>query len=829
MKSERWHEIEKLYHDALELEEAERAQFLDRACAADLALRHEIESRLAYKSRAENIIETPAIEVAANLLAEIQSRSMVGRRIGPYEIMSLLGAGGMGEVYLAEDSRLGRKVAVKLLTGEFTRDEERVRRFDREARAASALNHPNILTIYETGEVEGGNYIVTEFIEGQTLRHRMENTRMEIEAALDVARQVASALSAAHQAGIVHRDIKPENIILRPDGIAKVLDFGLAKPAEPHSLANDTQAPTNFRTGPGIVMGTTSYMSPEQVRGMKVDQRTDIFSLGVLVYEMIAGRRPFEGETGADIVVSILEKEPLPLAHHASETPAELERIVGKCLRKDRAQRYPSALDLLIDLKDFRSRRSKEQATVKPAHSIAVLPFVNMSADPENEYFCDGLAEELINALAKVEAIQVAARTSAFSFRGRELDIREIGSKLNVSTVLEGSVRKASSRLRITAQLVNVSDGYHLWSERYDRQMEDVFAIQDEITLAIVDALKVRLLGEERAALLDRYKDNLEAYNLYLKGRYFWNKRPATEELEKGIEYFEQAIEEDPAYALAYAGLADSYAMLGSWENGTLAPREAMPKAKAAAEKALEIDEGLAEAHASLAFARLHYDWDWSATEMECKRGIELNPNYASVHHWYSHYLTVVGQSEESLAESNRSLELDPLDLVINAHLAWHYYFAGQYDQAIEQCHKTLELYPASFWPRFFFALAYEQKGMYGEAFREFQKAITVSGNVTYAAAGLGHAYAVSGKKAEAQTLLKELKGLSEQKYVQSYDIALIYAGLGDKDQAFDWLEKACRDRSGWMPYLKIEPRLNGLRSDPRFEDLLGRIGLEPR
>lgn len=828
MKPERLQQIEKLYHAALELGESQRSAFLDQACAGDDALRRELESLLAFQSRAENFIESPALEVVAGMLAKGQARQAIGQTLGPYRIVSMIAAGGMGEVYLAEDSRLGRKVAVKLLPAHFTRDEERVRRFRLEARAVSALNHPNILTIYEVGEAGGTDYIVTEFIEGEMLRQQIANAPMEIEAALDVAIQVAGALSAAHQAGIVHRDIKPENIMLRPDGIVKVLDFGLAKLTEPRPPDGDAEAQTHFRTEPGIVMGTVRYMSPEQVRGLKINAETDLYSFGVVLYEMVTGRVPFEGKTHADLVVSILEKAAPPLAHYAANIPAELERIVGKCLEKDAARRYPSARDLFIDLKNLQSRRPEGQRAVQPSHSIAVLPFVNMSADPENDYFCDGLAEELINALTKVKAIKVAARTSAFSFKGKGPDIREIGRKLNVSTVLEGSVRKASSRLRITAQLINVADGYHLWSERYDRQMEDVFATQDEITLAIVDALKVTLLGDERAALLNRYKNNLEAYNLYLKGRYFWNKRPATQELTRGIEYFQQAIEEDPGYALAYAGLADSYAMLGSWENGSLSPREAMPKAKAAAERALEIDEALAEAHASLAYARLHYDWDWPAAEMECKRGIELNPNYASIHHWYSHYLMAAGCSEASLEESERALELDPLDLVINAHLAWHYYFAGQYDQAIERCHKTRELYPASFWPRFFSGLAYEQKGMYGEAIAEFREAIVVSGSVTFAVAGLGHTYAIAGKQAEAKTLLSELKESSKQKYVQSYDVALICAGLGENDQAFDWLEKACVDRSGWMPYLKLDPRLHRLHPDPRFQDLLRRVGLVP-
>jgi serine/threonine-protein kinase len=470
--------------------------------------------------------------------------------------------------------------------------------------------------------------------------------------------------------------------------------------------------------------------------------------------------------------------------------------------------------------------RLKTQLVSPPAPSIAVLPFVNMSADRDNEYFCDGLAEELINALTKLEQLHVVARTSAFSFKNKEVDVREIGRKLDVIYVLEGSVRRAGDRLRITAQLIDVRDGYHLWSERYDREASDVFAIQDEISLAIVDKLRIRLLGQEKATLLTRYRDNLEAYNLYLKGRYYWDQRP--QGLKRAIESFQQAIEKDPDYALAYAGIADCYVTLGSWENGTFPPLEAIPKAKAAAKKAIELDDTLPEAYASLAYATMNYDWDWPSVESGYKHAFNLNPRYATAHHWYSHYLLARGRADESLVESKRCLELDPLDLIINIHLAWHHQFARQYDEALEQCWKVSELYPNSFWPSFFSALAYEQKGMYGEALAESEKAIKMSGNVTFTTAALGHLYALSGKQAEARKTIAELKELSSKRYVTAYDIAIIYAGLGENDQAFEWLDKALEERSSWLPYLGIEPRIDELRSDPRFKALLERVGLTP-
>ncbi len=464
--------------------------------------------------------------------------------------------------------------------------------------------------------------------------------------------------------------------------------------------------------------------------------------------------------------------------------------------------------------------------TLDTRPSIGVLPFVNISADPENEYFCDGLAEELIDALTKVERLHVVARTSAFSFKGKEMDVREIGRKLNVDSILEGSVKKAGDRLRITVQLVNVGNGYHLWSERFDRTMTDVFAIQDEIALATVETMKVKLLGDEKEVLLNRYRSNVEAYALYLKGRYYWAQRP--QGITKAIECFQQAIEKDPNYALAHAGLADCYVTLGSWENGSLPPQEAMSKGTAAAKKALTLDTTLAEAKSSLAYGTMHFDWNWPDAEASFRHALDLNPNYAVGHHWYAHYLTAKGRTEEALAESKRCLELDPLDLVINIHMAWHYQFARQYDEAIEQCRKTNELYPNSFWPSYFFALAYEQQGKIREAMREFDNAVRMSGNLTFSLAGLGHLYALSGKKAEALRVVNDLKDLSGKRYVPAYDVAVIHAGLGEKDRAFEWLEKAYAERSGWLAYLNVEPRMDPLRSDERFVDLVRRVGLSP-
>jgi serine/threonine-protein kinase len=492
----------------------------------------------------------------------------------------------------------------------------------------------------------------------------------------------------------------------------------------------------------------------------------------------------------------------------------------------------PAARERLLWLAtDAHRRWAEAAAAADPASnantpSIAVMPFLNLSTDPGNEYFCDGLAEELLNALTKVRRLFVVARASAFSFKGKDLDAREIGRRLNVDTILEGSVKRVDDRLRVAVHLINTNSGFQIWSERFDRRMTDLFALQDEITLAIVDQLKIELLEKEKLALLGRHPVNLEAFNLYLKGRFYWARRP--QGINKAIKYFELAIEKDPRSAVARAGLADCYVTLGSWENGTMPPVQAMAKAKSAASIALELDGRLAEAHATLAYRTTHHDWDWATAEAQFRRALELNPNYAVSYHWYSHYLTAMGRTEESLEASKRCLELDPLDLVINIHMAWHHQFARQYEEAVDQCWKTNELHPNSFWPPYFFALAYQQQGKIAEAEAEFQKAIRMSDNVTFTTAGLGHLYASTGKLADAQAIFKELGSRSQTNYVPAYDLALVCTGLGWADQAFDWLSKALEERSGWLAYLNVEPRVDTLRRDSRFDDLLRGVRLIP-
>jgi len=827
-----------------------------------------------------------------------------GTNLGRYEIRSQLGAGGMGEVYLAQDTELDRTVAIKILPEALASNQQRLQRFIQEAKAASALNHPHILTIHEIGTTGATRFIATEFIDGDTLRRRIRDGSLSLNEILDIAMQAAGALAAAHEAGIIHRDIKPENIMVRRDGYIKVLDFGLAKLTEPQGFTTDTEAPTKamVNTGAGTVMGTAYYMSPEQAKGTNVDARTDLWSLGAVLYEMVTGHVPFAGKTPTETISLILQKEPAPLTRYANEVPAELERIVTKALTKDREERYQTAKDLLIDLRNLKRKlevdaeidrtvpselraatstsssqggtpatASGAAAATAPAgaahaassaeyivsgikqhklaaaltvialvlgavglsfylharntevaiESIAVLPFQNRSTETDTEYLSDGLAESLIYRLSQLPNLKVSPTSSVFHYKGKEIDPVKVGQELGVNAVLSGRIVQRGDNLTISAELVDVRNNRLLWGEQYDRKMLDLLATQREIAREIVDKLKLKVSGEEKG-LAKHYTESNEAYQLYLKGRFYWNKRNA-DALKKSVEYFNQAIEKDPNFALAYAGLADCYVIPAN----PLPPREAMPKGKAAAMRALELDETLTEAHTSLARVLTVYDWDWPGAGKEFKRAIELNPRYAIAHQWYGGYLEAMARHDEAIAERKRAQELDPPSPVINFELGLAFYFVRNYDQAIEQFQKTLELDPNFPPAHAFLPAAYEQKGMYNRAIAEFKNAMPMSGGEQkLAMAGLGHVYAVSGKKVEAHAVLNQLKQLSSQEYVSAYSIALVYAGLGEKEQAFAWLERAYEERAFQMHDLKVEPRWDNIRSDPRFEDLLRRVGL---
>ena len=797
----------------------------------------------------EEILVSPT----KTLVTPIQELTRGTTFAGRYQIIEELGRGGMGVVYKAQDTKLKRTVALKFLPPELTHISEVKERFMREAQAAAALDHPNICTVHEFDEAEEKTFISMAYIEGQSLKKKIESGPIEFNEALRIATQVAEGLQEAHKKGVVHRDIKSANIMVTERDQAKIMDFGLARVAGGTLV---TKEPT--------IMGTVAYMSPEQARGEAVDHRTDIWSLGVVLYEMISGQLPFQGDRETSVMYSIVHEAPKPLKALQSDIPEELEHVVEKALAKNLDDRYQNIVDLIDDLysisKGFMPPKIKAAirraslSKIKRAYfysaiavlfvllvaagfylffargkhidSIAVLPFENMSKDPDIEYLSDGITETLIDKLSQLPGLKkVIARGSVFRYKGKEIDPQAVGQELGVDTVLMSQMSQRGDELSISVELVKVQDNSHIWSKKFTQRLEDIFSIEEEIANEITMALQMKLTGEEKEALVRRYTEDREAYNLYLKGRYYWNKR-TEEAFQKGLEYFQLAIEKDPTYALAYAGIADCYNLLQVY--AYLSPKEAFPKARAAAEKALEIDSSLAEAHTSLAWVRVSYDLDWSAGEKEFKRTLELNPSYATGHHWYSIYLTAMGRYAESLAHIKRAQEVDPLSLMINTDLGFVFFYGRQDDLAIEQYQKTLEMdkdFAVSYWR---LAMIYAHKEMYNEAIAATQNMKEIlGGEDPLFLTTLGYIYSLLGRRDEAKKVLNELSGLSKHSYISSLRIALIHMGLGQKDQAFKWLEKAYEERDFWMTLIKTAPPFERLRSDPRFKILLKKMNLE--
>jgi serine/threonine-protein kinase len=750
---------------------------------------------------------------------------MVGQTVSHYRIIAKLGGGGMGVVYKAEDTKLGRFVALKFLPEGMAFDREAVKRFEREARAASALDHPNICTIYEIGEHEGKPFIAMQCLEGETLKYRIGNRPMPADEVLRLGTQVAEALAAAHAKDIVHRDIKPANVFVTQHGQAKVLDFGLAKLLP---RADDVTASATL-TEAGAAPGTLPYMAPEQLRGQPVDARTDIYALGCVLYEMATGKRPFRAELATELSSDILNKTPVPPVRLNPEVPAKLEDIVLKCLEKDPENRYHSAKELMVDLRRLakaapevtRAESGRQRVTRRRPRSLAVLPLANLSRDPEQEYFADGMTEALITDLSKIGALRVISRTSAMRYKGTDKSIPEIARELNVDAIVEGSVLRVGERVRITAQLIHATTDEHLWAESYDRILSDVLALQSDVARAIAQEIKIKLTPQERARLARPGRLNPEAHDAYLRGRFHWNKRTEAA-VKKAIEYFQQAIESDPGYAMAYVGLADSYNILGYY--AMLPPKESFPKTKAAALRALELDNTLGEAHTSLGNAICYYDWDWLAAEKEFKRALELNPRYPVAHLWYAFFLTGRGHHAEALSHARQAEQLDPLSVLVMALVGWLAYYARKYDEAMEQCQKAIEMDPSFAPAHSWLSMALEQRGRYQEAIEESQKAVTFSGGSPHYRASLAYAYAVSGGVDEAYKVLDELNGLSGRMYVSPYYRAEIHAGLGERKEALAWLEKAYEERANLLVFLQVEPRLDPLRDDPQFQDLLRRM-----
>jgi serine/threonine protein kinase/TolB-like protein/cytochrome c-type biogenesis protein CcmH/NrfG len=820
----------------------------------------------------------------------------VNTTVSHYRILSRIGAGGMGEVYLAEDTKLSRKVAIKVLPLESMGDQSAHKRLKREAQSAANLDHQNICAIHEVGEEDGRSFIVMQYVEGETLDTLIRRKPLELREALDIAGQIADALAEAHSRGIIHRDIKPQNIMVTPRGQVKVLDFGLAKVVRERALVESEAETESWLTTPGTIIGTVPYMSPEQVRGEELDARSDIFSFGAVLYEIVTGHQPFSAESAAATFSSILTQEPLPLARYSREVPAELERIVRKTLHKKRDERYQTARDLLIDLKNLKHRlefdaemeRSKEslssggattvasvgqmsvatatdpvirtgenatrtissddsmvsgvtrhkRGTVlvlialmitvsavvylavgsksKAIDSLAVLPFVNEGADPDTEYLSDGITESLINSLSQLPNLKVMSRNSVFNFKGSATDAQAAGRGLNVRAVLTGRLVKRGENLSISAELIDTRDNSHLWGEQYSRRLADMLVVQEEITRQISEKLRLKLTGEDEKLLTKRYTDNTDAYQLYLRGRYYLNKRSA-EAIKKGRDFFQQAIDKDPAYALAYSGISDSYALLAA--QAALSPREAYPAALTAARKAVELDAALGEGHASLAHVKFHMD-DLAAAEQEFARAIEIKPNYSPAHQWQSEYLAATGRRDEAFAAARKALEFDPLDLAANAQLAALLIGAQEYDKAITQLQKTLEIDPSYFLAHLHLGNIYLQTERFPEAIAEFKRTASLTGS-NRGLESLGLVYAMLGRRDEARRVLAEMEARSKQQYVDPFDVALIYAVLKEKEQTLAWLEKARDENPHSISRLKSDKRFDFLRSDPRFIKLL--------
>ena len=729
-----------------------------------------------------------------------------GSPIGPYVIEAELGRGGMGVVYRAQDPRLDRQVAIKVLPPDLTRDATAKQRFLQEAKAASALDHPNICTIHEINETGDGQlYLVMAHYEGETLKERIGRGPLPLDDAIEIATQVGQGLAEAHGAGIVHRDIKPANLLVTKSGTAKILDFGLAKLAGSEGV-----------TQTGTTVGTVAYMSPEQARGDEVDHRTDIWSLGVVLYEMLSGQQPFLGENLLAISKAILES-PTPALSGKS---ASLNGVVGRALSKSESERYQAITDLLDDLRSA-AAPSAPAASHADMPSIAVLPFDNMSADPEQQYFCEGMAEEIINALTALDGLHVASRTSAFLAKEKRFDIAEIGNSLKVGAVLEGSVRKAGNRLRVTAQLINVSDGYHLWSDRYDRDMDDVFAVQDEITRAVVDRLKVKLLGEKDVPAIRRPTDNLDAYTLYLKGRHHLGKMTGAT-LETALNCVKQALALEPTFAQALAGVAQVHVLQAAL--GFAAPHTLMPVAKDAARKALSLDDEVAEAHGALAEVLHFFEWDWLGAEREYRRALELNPGDTIARSRYAEFLAQQGRAEESIAEARSAVDRDPLSPLSRFIVFATLLLDGQTDASISEARSGIALDPS--YTHFYNALGQGLcvSGRHAEAVDAFRQAADRAPGDAFFLGLLGWALGLAGRGTEAHTILSTLKRRRTDEYVGGFALALVSLGQGDHDQAISWLEKGVEDRDGLMTYLHAYPAWAPLRADPRFQALLRRM-----
>ena len=961
MNIERLDQIEEIYHAALEIPISRREAFFDEMCGADADLRREVESLLAFNQNSPNFLDASLESLAAGIFAvPHEFPNLIGKEIAHYKIVKLLGRGGMGEVFLAEDIKLNRPVALKCLPPEFVEDKDRMSRFIREAKTASALNHPNIITIHEINEAEGMHFIATEYIDGKTLHEHTKGEPLSAAAALEIAVQIASALDEAHAAGIIHRDIKPDNVMIRANGLVKILDFGIAKLIEKGRKGEREKrswgeeeltsgispllpfSPSHLlSTSPGFIIGTANYMSPEQAKGAEIDARTDIFSFGIVLYEMLSGKLPFDGDSAIDTLGAILHKEPPPIRDLLPGLPREVEVILKKSLSKNTAERYQNTRDLLTDLQRVKQRldykeagrafppeKSKPEigetanqtaparddeserqtdfvnepqitdesvfgtknyptkasakkgtADISPAGtdgkdvsappdlllpiprkavyltllliclltaggyfgyrystsknriaSIAVMPFVNDSGNSEIEYISDGMTENLITRLSTIPQLSIKARSTVFTYKGKTPTAQKIGEELNVDAVLFGRLVRRGDELKIDLELVDTTTQDVLWSENYDLKLNRLGSLDSEIARRVSDNLRLKLTNAEQTQIAKTYTANPKAQHFYLKGRFHWNRRNKAD-FEKSIEYFKQAIGEDPNFALAYTGLADAYALMPLY--GNFRPNEYKPLAKQSALKALEIDANLAEAHASLGYIINTYDFDWESAEREYKTAIRLNPNYATAHQWFAEHLAFRGKTDEAFEEISKALELDPFSLVINRMKGNILGFAGKHDEAIIQLQKTIELYPENPLVRFNLGEIFAAKGMHKEAVGQYLIALKMDGERPSDIQKLDAAYKNDGWKGfwmkyleSLENQRKTLLASDQTAYFSSENTAYAYAAAQNKDKSIEFLNQAYKERDPNLVTIKTSEVYDFLVEDPRFKTLIRNIGL---
>ncbi len=890
MTPKRWQQVKELFRSALEQRTEDRAAFLERACDGDDGLRREVESLLASFEESDHFIETPVAEAAADLFSGDQSESLVGKRLGHYEVVSLLGEGGMGEVYLAQDTRLNRRVALKVLSAATNSNQEANQRLWREARAAATLEHQHICAIHEIAEADGFCFIVMQYVEGETLASKLKRERMSLSEVLNIAVQVCAALEEAHQAHVIHRDIKPANIIVNDKGQAKVLDFGLAKFAAENLEATSKTATAEVLSKSGAIMGTVPFMSPEQVRGKRLDARTDIFSFGAMLYEMSCGESAFVRETEAETISAILRDQP-----SWAELPGELQPIVGRSLMKDAGERYQTAKDLLVDLKGLQKRvemetegstseekfgtppsggessdartdmqqarptssaeylvteisrhklalavlvisvltlglfalyrqrtRPAETSAAATVRSIAVLPLKFVGGQERDETLALGIADTLITRLSSVEQISVRSSGAVFKYAGQNADPMQAGRALKVDAVLDGSIQRQGDRVRVFVQLVNVADGAALWTDKFDAKIIDFFATQDALSEQIARSLTLKLTGTAQDSSVKRYTANAEAYQLCLKAHYWWAKG-TPEGFQKAIDYYNQAIALDQNNALAYAGLADNYSVQAS--TGLVPPHEGLLKAKAAAEKAVQLDDSLISVHGSLGHLKW-LTWDWAGAEKEFQRVVESNPPYPPL--WYATFLSSLGRHQEAIAIITKGQEQDPISIHINSCAIRIYHFARQYDEAIAAGLKTIELEPNFSDSNYWLVLAYEQKGMYDEAVATRLKMMSLKGDSAAEIETLRAAYSASGWRGYWRKEIELNRERAKHKYIPPVEFARMYVRVGNKERAFEFLEKAYAERSSELAVFKVDPVFDPLRPDSRYANLLRRVGLTP-